>query len=126
MLPRINFNAKVLLPMAGIMVALVAATLWVINSSIATQVRSFAAETLFNSGVVLENFRAMRTANLLVQNRAIQSEPRFKAVTNLRDPATMRGVLNDLLTERDLDFIVYGDEDGRPLAAATRDPNLRL
>ena len=116
--PFISFQAKVLAIIAVAMVALMAATIWVVNSHVTAQLERESAEALVTADSVFRNLQTARAKNLLLRFGNIPNEPRFKAVAQLGEGATMQYLLRELAASYQADAIVYHKPDLTPLASA--------
>src|SRR5437667_12410641 len=96
---RWSFQAKVLVPVAVIIAAVVGVTLWLLNGHVAAQFEADAAQSLLTSEAVFENSQKIRAKNLFLRYGSVPNEPRFKAVAQLGEGNTMRFLLRDLLGE---------------------------
>ncbi|OHE87883.1 MAG: hypothetical protein A3G75_08855 [Verrucomicrobia bacterium RIFCSPLOWO2_12_FULL_64_8] len=121
---HLSFQAKVLMPVLGILVLLPVITLWIVNDYISRQVLAEARQTLATAKNVFLDQLDNRSANLLARFRNVVTDPRFKAVAQLRDPDTMTAYLResweDLHAEYEL--IYFTTANGQVLPGARRDP----
>lgn len=121
---RFSFQGKILLPLIVLMIALVGATISVVNRHITRQVEADLARSLITSEAVFQNSQKIRTKNLILRYGTVPNEPRFKAVSQLGEANTIRHYLADLVGELGADAITFTTDEGRQLATATRDPLL--
>ena len=124
---RLSVQAKVLIPVVGIMVLLVAVTMWVVNGRISRQLKREAAQSLVTAEAVFKNTLGIRTKNLLLRFRNLPNEPRYLAALQTAEPKTIQHFLEELLTgEVDGELLQYKTADGRLIANARRTPTLDL
>src|SRR5262245_24345262 len=124
---RLSFQAKVLLPVVGIMVLLVALTMWVVSRRISAQLQREAAQSLITAEAVFRNTLAIRTKNLLLRFRNLPNEPRYLAALQTAEPKTIQHFLEELLGgELEGELLQYKTADGRLLANAKRTASLDL
>src|SRR5437899_2629692 len=121
---RLNFEAKVLLPVVTVMVLLVAATIFFVNRRISRQFQAEAAEKLSAANAVFKNSQKIRAKSLLRTYRNAANDPRFKAVVQKADAKTLRFMLTELLEELGGEMLFFTTEKGHRLATAVRDPRL--
>jgi signal transduction histidine kinase len=113
---RLGFKTRVLLPVAAIIAILFAVTLWTVNVRLTEAVTERAAQNLGVIASVFENFAELRGHDLLLRARNIQSDPRFKAVSQVNDAKTMTMLLSDLIEELNLQAAAYFDSKGKEVA----------
>jgi two-component system NtrC family sensor kinase len=124
---RLSVQAKVLIPVVGIMVLLVAVTMWVVNGRISRQLKREAAQSLVTAEAVFKNTLGIRTKNLLLRFRNLPNEPRYLAALQTAEPKTIQHFLEELLGgELDGELLQYKTSDGRLIANARRTPILDL
>src|SRR6185503_7627117 len=124
---RLSVQAKVLIPVVGIMVLLVAVTMWVVNGRISRQLKREAAQSLVTAEAVFKNTLGIRTKNLLLRFRNLPNEPRYLAALQTAEPKTIQHFLEELLGgELDGELLQYKTADGRLMASAKRTASLDL
>lgn len=126
-----SFRAKLLAPVIGVVLAMLAATVWVVNQRITRQLETEARRSLATAGAVFQNSQSIRDRNLLLRFRNLPNEPRYKAVFQKNDPDTTRENLGTLLVEQGVDVVLFTPlesvtETGREPMARPRDPLLPL
>lgn len=124
----LNFRTKVIVPIVGVMVLLMATTMWLINQRITRQVQADAAGQLATADAVLSHIQAMRMDSLLASYRKVESEPRFKALATLFDSEqegfsdsaqkTIRNYLHPLIAEKFAKVIMVAPLNGPRLTVA--------
>ncbi len=116
---RLSFLAKVLIPTVGVMVLLVAVTMWVVNGRISRQLKREAAQSLVTAEAVFKNTLGIRTKNLLLRFRNLPNEPRYLAALQTAEPKTIQHFLEELLGgELDGELLQYKTADGLLIANA--------
>lgn len=113
---RFGFKTRVLAPVGAIILLLFGSTLWIINVRLTDAVRRQASDNLDVIASVFENFQELRGQDLMLRARNIQSDPRFKAVTQVGDPKTMTVMLTDIIDELNLQAVAFFSGDGELLA----------
>ncbi len=124
----LNFRTKVIVPVVGVMVLLMATTMWLINQRVTRQVQTDASEQLATADAVLSHVQQMRLDGLLASYRKVESEPLFKAHAALFAPdgegfseaaqKTVRNFLNTLIREKFAKVITVVPLDGPRLTLA--------
>lgn len=123
----VGFQAKVLIPVVGIMVLLVAVTMWVVNRRISAQLQREAAQSLVTAEAVFKNTLAIRTKNLLLRFRNLPNEPRYLAALQTAEPKTIQHFLEELLGgELEGELLQYKTADGQLVASARQTTSLDL
>jgi two-component system, NtrC family, sensor kinase len=124
---EVSFSTKVLVPVVTIMVLLLGVTVWLLNLHVTGQFEMEARRLLAKAGDSVRTSEEQHTKNLLLRYRTLPNEPRYKAQLNRADQPTIKNWLEELLSEKDLDVILYSTvEKGEALANAKRDPLLSL
>ena len=123
----VSFGTKVLLPVVVTMVLLLAATVWILNSRVSRQFETEARRRLAMADDSVRKSAELHTKNLLLRYRGLPGEPRSKAQLNEGDVLTLKHWFEEMLSEKDLDVILYTTiEKGEILANAKRDPVMSL
>src|SRR5258705_11238073 len=99
---QVSFSTKVLVPVVITMGLLLAITVWILNSRVSRQFETDARRRLAMADESVRKSEELRTKNLLLRYRGLPSEPRYKAQFNEGDQPTLKGFLEELLTEKDL------------------------
>jgi two-component system, NtrC family, sensor kinase len=92
-----SLQTKVLVPVVGLMILLLAATLWVVNARFTRQFQTNIANQMLIAEGVFKNSEQIRAQNLLMRYRNVPTEPQLRAIMKLGDPKTLRFRLNELL-----------------------------
>src|SRR5215471_11108092 len=103
---EISFSTKVVLPVIGAMVLVIAITVWLVNHRITQQFQDDAVRSLAHADAVLRYSHQKHAENLLLPFRHLPKEPRFKAAAQAAEQnefATLKQLFEDLLTERNAD-----------------------
>src|SRR5215831_576237 len=125
---RLSFQIKILVPVIGLLIAIVAIATFLITRRFTAQMSEQASQTLATAEAVFQNSLEIRERNLLLRYQNLVQEPRFKAVAQLNEEKTMTVLLNDLLDEMqgDAEAILFTTDQGTLLSGAKRDRNLQL
>lgn len=111
-----GFRSKLLWPVVGIMVLLVAAIAWIVNGRVQSEFRSDATRTLETASAVFENLQDVRNRNLLQRFKSLPNEPRYKAGLATMHEPTLRSLLADLVREQGVDVAVISSSNNRLVA----------
>lgn len=124
----LNFRTKVIVPIVGVMVLLMATSMWLINQRVTRQVQAEAAGQLATADAVLNHIQQLRMDSLLTSFRKVENEPLFKAHAALFDPnqegvsdtakKTIRNFLNTLIRDKFARVIMVMPLDGPGLIVA--------
>jgi two-component system NtrC family sensor kinase len=117
---RLSFQAKVLIPVATIMVLLVVTTILVVNRRITREFEADAAQKLSVAAAVFEHSQQIRARNLILRYRNVPNDPRFKAVAQKADVKTLRFHLSEFLDELGGDISFFTTDRSEPLANTSR------
>lgn len=111
----LNFRTKVIVPVLGVMVVLMATSMGLVSQRVTRQLQAQATEQLTTADAVLRHQQQMRMDTVLSLYRKIDAEPRFKSIATLFDPNqerlsdtaqnTIRGFLEPLIRENLSDVI---------------------
>ncbi|PWU19151.1 MAG: hypothetical protein C5B50_07240 [Verrucomicrobia bacterium] len=118
---RASFSTKVLAPMVGIMVLVLALTVWTVNRGITAQFQSDAARALATADAVFRNSENTLAKNLLLRLHNLRNEPRYRALLQAAHLPTLAAELNNLPAEQGVDVALFSDPKGNLLAGAKRD-----
>jgi len=119
----LSFRSKLLIPVLAIMLALVVAITWLVTNRVTAQVEADATRTLGTADAVFKESQRIRTKNLVLRFRSLQSEPRYRAAFQTRDPETARQFfLQEVSLQQGVDVITLTMVEGNILAHAKRDP----
>ena len=108
---RIGFQTRILLPVILILCCLLGGTLVLVNQHVREGFHSETSTSLEIAKGVLKNSYDIRLNQLILRFRGVPNEPRFKAVCQLRDPATMRALLKELLQEHQAGIALFVSSD---------------
>ncbi|MDB6036941.1 MAG: hypothetical protein JWM99_782, partial [Verrucomicrobiales bacterium] len=122
-----KFQTKVLLAVVGVMVLLVAATMFMVNRRLNQQLQGDTEQALRTAESVFRNSQNIRGRNLLLRFRNIAQEPRYRAACQQQDPDTLRQLLKPLVS-RDLggDIVQYKNNEGTVIAAVRKTQDIDL
>jgi two-component system NtrC family sensor kinase len=110
----VSFRAKVLVPVLGVMMLLLAVTVCVVNARITRQVETEAQSTLATAEAVFRDLQTMRSKTRLRLFRNLPNEPRYKAALQTLHPGTVRDQLATALAEQSVDFVLFTPEHEPP------------
>jgi two-component system NtrC family sensor kinase len=119
----VSFRVKVLVPVIGVMVLLMALTMSVVNYRLTRQAEAAARETLATAGAVFQDSQKIHTRNLFLRFRNVPNEPRYKSALQTRDPETIRGLLAAAMAEHETDFVLFTPNSSVPAPQETADAN---
>jgi len=129
----LSFRAKVLLPVLGVMVLLMAVSMGLVYQRFTHLAEEAAAQQIATAEAAMKSSQQIRARHLESRFRSALSEPRWKALAlllespdgELSDEAqrTIRGTLDDLLGENLADAIVLATSRGK-CVTVTRNPEL--
>jgi signal transduction histidine kinase len=123
----LKFQTKVLLAVVGVMILLVAATMFMVNRRLNQQLQSDTEQALRTAESVFKNSQNIRGRNLLLRYRNLAQEPRYRAACQQQDPKTLKNLLSPLV-DRDLggDIVQYKNNTGDVIAAVRKSPQVDL
>lgn len=119
---RTSFKGRVLAAVLLLVALLFGVALWIIGQRFTAQVRDQASASLRVTASVFENLQQLRWQDLILRARNVQSDPRFRAVTQVGDTRTIEGVLKDVVDELHLDAALYLNAAGE--AGARTGPDI--
>ncbi|MEM9158316.1 MAG: ATP-binding protein [Verrucomicrobiota bacterium] len=119
---KLSFQAKVLLPVIAVLIALPAAVVLLLNEHIKRDTKRGAEQTLATADSVFRNSFSIREQSLIERFRNTVREPRFKAVASLGDQATMSAFLDKLLLEfsAEVEIMLFSPASGEAFSGAYR------
>jgi len=122
-----KFQTKVLLAVVGVMVLLVAATMFMVNRRLNQQLQGDTEQALRTAESVFRNSQNIRGRNLLLRFRNIAQEPRYRAACQQQDPVTLNELLKPLVS-RDLggDIVQYKNNEGSVISAVRKSQDIDL
>lgn len=131
----LSFRTKVLVPVVGVMVLLLAVSMWLVNRRVTSQLRSEAAKQMAGADAALKVTQKHHEEELFRRFSNIKSEPRFQsAVSSLFNPEkkdlptpehqkTFRDILERLIRDNVAEVIVLTTGSGQRLTVA-KNPRL--
>src|SRR4051812_17567153 len=122
---RASFQAKVLIPVIGLMALLLVLTIALVMHRVTAQFQEDATRKLLTAEAIFQNSHKIRARNLLQRYGGVLNEPRFKAAAQT-DPATLRASLAELLEEVGGNAAFFSTEDAGATSRASRDPQLEV
>ena len=104
---RYSFQVKVLVPVVAVMTVLVATPMWFASRHMADQLAAAAAESVATADGVFRSQNVIRINTLLLRYGEAAGEPRFRAVAQKGDPATLGFALKELLSDFGAEFSMF-------------------
>jgi two-component system NtrC family sensor kinase len=125
---KLNFQAKVLIPVVGVLVLFVVATMWLLNVRIQNQLRDEAGEALMLDKSVFTKSLQLRSQTLQSEFSAICNEPGYMAVMKTHHDATINSYLESTIQRvaSDAEVAFVSGEDGRLMAAINVNTNVNV
>jgi two-component system, NtrC family, sensor kinase len=123
---NLSFSTKVLVPVATMMVLLLAVTVCTVNLRITKQFRAEAVRNLATADSVFRNSENIRTRNLLLRFRDLRNEPRYKAALQSGDWPTLNSQIKEMAADQGLDVVLFTSPTAGLVANDKRDPLLPL
>jgi two-component system, NtrC family, sensor kinase len=129
---KFNFQAKVLIPVAGVLVLFFVATMWLLSLRMQNQLRSEATESLMTAQEVFRKSLSIRAQNLEAQINPLCNQPNFmpmfKKVVQLNDEKTLQDYLRDMLDSvtSDAKAALFTTGDGKLFAATNVHSTINL
>lgn len=111
---RTSFKGRILGAVLLLVALLFGSALWLIGQRFTAEARKQASVSLDVTASVFESLQRLRWQDLLLRARNVQSDPRFRAVTQVGDPRTIQGVLHDVVEELHLEAALYLNATGQP------------
>src|SRR5579871_1469543 len=123
---EMSFRAKVLVPVIGIMICLMAVTAWIVDQRITRQFEADARQSLTTADEAFRASQELRHKNMLLRFRDLPGQPLYNAVfqkaVQAHDTLTLREPLDRLLAQPGVDVVLFSSADQRVIASAERDP----
>ncbi len=111
--PWSSFQVKILVPVVGVMGVLAVVPMWFASRHMAAQLSAGAAANATTAVGIFQSQQVIRANNLLLRYGDLTSEPRFRAVAQQHDAATLAFSLKELLGDLGADFALYTEADYR-------------
>jgi signal transduction histidine kinase len=124
MLP-ISLRARILFPVAGMILLVVLASLAVINFAVRRQVFATVATDLSRSRRVFDELQQRRLELLIERSLVVAHAPYLKAAVETGDSSTVQPVAEEVYRTVRSDLLVITDRDGRVLAQVGGSTRLR-
>jgi signal transduction histidine kinase len=121
---KASFRTKVLVPVVVCMVALIAATVFVVEQRIKRQLETEAQDTLAAAQDSLKYLQQDRKQNFLLRFQNLPEEPRWRALFQNSDPKTLHEPLQTLLSEQGVQIVSYTSGSKGVLDSEVRDPSV--
>ncbi len=128
---RVSFQAKVLVPVITVMVALTAVTIWLVNERISAQLEDQATLQLDNYHAIFTKLQENRNSNLVSKDRSIGADARYIAFIRSADdsPAwyrTLNAFLPGQIRENGATIVTctLSSDSAHEFASASQNPQL--
>src|ERR1700722_18031399 len=118
----VNFRTKVLVPVVGCMIGLMAVTFFVVNQRIREQSEADGKRALETAEAVFRNSQHIRTKNLLLRFRNLPNDSRIRAAFMEGDAMHLRDPFQHLISEQNVDVVFYAMNGGKILDCEESDP----
>jgi signal transduction histidine kinase/ActR/RegA family two-component response regulator len=122
----LRFQTKVLVPVAVIMVLLVAVTMYVVNRRLTQQLHDEARHALNTAEAVFKNSQKTRRNTLRFRLGGIPDAPHFRSTFQQADPATIAGLLDNSPIEIPGELVMYKTVEDNALVLSRRDSTLDI
>ncbi len=125
---KLNFQAKVLIPVVGVLVLFFVATMWLLNLRIESQLRNEASESLMRAHAVFQKSLQLRAQNLQAQFSPVCNQASFISVVTKTDAQTLQDYLRQMLetVTSDAEAAMFSAEDGKLVAATNLQSGIQL
>ncbi len=119
---KLSFQAKVLIPVLGLLASGSLATLWIVNRQVTEQAEAQAVQSLDSARKIFLDSLSLRKEAATDRFGTFVNDPRLRATLQVQDVATLRKLSEDFLREYgdDLDYIAFTSADGEELASVQR------
>jgi signal transduction histidine kinase/ActR/RegA family two-component response regulator len=121
---RVRFSTKVLVPVAAVMVLLLAATASLVDRQLTEQFQVDAGRGLARVDAEFRAAQTLRTRGLLDRLHGLLEEPRYKAVFQSGHRPTLIHAMEDLPEEQGVELAFFTSPDGEILAGTKRDAHI--
>ncbi len=131
-----SFQTKILISVIALLVLLPAITLAIVHHSSMDALANQSRQALRSADAIFKNSFDLRSRQSLARYKSMVSDPRFQAVSGLKDAKTMRENLREHLESEDFgeeaDVAIFVSVDtgpldvaGEPIAAASKLPKFK-
>ncbi len=115
---RMGVQAKVLLPVVGVMILLTAVTVWLVNLRINEQLEIQASERLNNARNHFQVSQEIRARELVLQYNDLSDEPKFNQF--------VKGICTESAFQDKVDTLLQAQSDGKRLTIADAEKRVQL
>ena len=123
---HVSFSTRVIVPIAATMVLLMAITVWMVNHRLTEQFQDDAARSLDRSEAEFQTARKVRIRDL-IQRKKLRTEPRYKALLQSGDTATIADEFKrSLLSDQEVDVALFTSDTGQVLIRLKGDPQIPM
>src|SRR6266480_3023970 len=118
---RLRFQAKVLLPMFTILVAVVGFMFWLVNRHFVNQLHAQARQAVQTADAAFVYYQETRTRDLKSRYANLAADTRLRQILQRQDPGTLEFLLKELLDELSADAAIFTSGTERSRAGAQKD-----
>lgn len=122
----VSFRAKVLVPIIGVMICLMALTAWIVDRRITRQFEADASRSLATADEAFRYSQELRHKNMVLRFRELPLQPHYNALfhnaVQAHDGFSLREPLDRLLAQPGVDAVLFSSADQRVVTSAERDP----
>ena len=111
---RLSLQARVLLPIFVILVALVGFMFWMISRHFVTEVESQARQALETADAAFAYYQEAETRDFKSRYGNIETDNRLRQVLQRDDPKTLEFLLKELIADFGADAAIFNSSEGRP------------
>jgi signal transduction histidine kinase len=123
---QVSFSTRVIVPIVATMVFLMAITVWMVNHRLTEQFQDEAVRSLARSDAEFQTARKVRIRNL-IQLKKLRTEPRYKALIQSGDTATIADEFKrTLLSDQEIDVALFTSDTGQVLIRIKGDPQIPI
>jgi len=115
-MPALKLRTKILVPVAGLILLVVVASLAIVNYVVRRQVIANVSTDLERAQQVFDRSRQRQLRVLIERARIIAETPYLKAAVETTDPSTVQGISDELLASVPGNLLIVTNENGRVLA----------
>lgn len=123
---HVSFSTKVIVPVVGTMVLLMAVTVWMVNERLTEQFQVDGLRSLERTAGEFQNARKSSTRYLVQRLKNLRNEPRYKALLTSQNVPTIAEELKNLPAEQGIDVALFTSDTGKLLVKVKGDPQIAL
>ena len=118
-----GFQTRVLTVVVAVLGGVGVTSVAVVNARIERELRREQTQRLQTADAVFRHAQRARVRSLQLRHATVPNEPRFKAVSQLGEPKTLRFTLEDLRREQGCDAVAYESDAGLVTAIGSGVPS---